>query len=114
MFMCSESQYKRQFGVWKLKKNIPTPKKIAIYETIHTRAQMGKSSLVKYKGQNVDPGKLRRLLKTKRRQEIKITSANIVQDVYDKSFLSLYFYLRNFAPTHEKTRGKTVKMIVFT
>jgi len=33
---------------------------------------MGKSSLVKYKGQNVDPGKMRRLLKTKRRQEISL------------------------------------------
>jgi len=68
----SESQYKRQFRIWKLKKNIPTPKKIAIYETVHTRAQMGKSSLVKYKGQDVDPGKLRRLSKIKRRQDIKM------------------------------------------
>jgi hypothetical protein len=33
---------------------------------------MGKSSLVKYKDQAVDPGKLRRLLKTKRRQDVKM------------------------------------------
>jgi hypothetical protein len=68
----SESQYKRQFGVWKLKKNISALKKTAICESVHTRAQMGKSSLVKYKGQNVDPEKLRRLLKTKRRREVKM------------------------------------------
>lgn len=70
--MCSESQYKRQFGIWKFKKNIPTPKKTAICDAVHTRAQMGKSSLVKYKGQDVDPGKIRRLVKTKRRQDIKM------------------------------------------
>lgn len=70
--MYSESQYKRQFGTWKLNKNIPTPKKTAICDAVYTRAQMGKSSLVKYKGQDVDPGKLRRLAKTKRRQDIRM------------------------------------------
>lgn len=70
LFLCSEPQYKRRFGTWKLRKNISTAKKTAIYEKLHTRAQLGKSSLVTYKGQDVDPGKFRRLVKTKKRQSV--------------------------------------------
>lgn len=69
---CSEGQYKRQFSLWKLKKNIPTPTTTAIYGKLHNRAQLGGSSSVTWKGQDVDPGKMHRLVRTKRRQEIKL------------------------------------------
>lgn len=70
--LCSESQYKHRFSLWKLKRNIPTATKTAIIAKVHTRAQLGKSSSITWNNQDVDPKKLRRLAKTIRRQHVKI------------------------------------------
>jgi hypothetical protein len=56
--------------MWKWKKNIPTPKKAALCESMQTRAQLGKLTVARYKGQDVDIKKLRRHLKTEARRGI--------------------------------------------
>lgn len=66
----SEHQYKHRIKKWKLKKNIPTPKKAALCKSIQTRTQLGKSTVARYKGQNVDTKTLRRHLKTEARRDI--------------------------------------------
>jgi hypothetical protein len=43
---------------------------MAICDLIQTRAQLGKSSLVEYKGQEVDKLQLRRYMKTKARKDL--------------------------------------------
>jgi hypothetical protein len=64
-----ETQYKRQFGIWKWRKNVPTSTKAAMCDIIQTRAQLGKATKVKYKGQDLDSKKLRRFAKVKARQD---------------------------------------------
>jgi hypothetical protein len=76
LFSPSESQYKYQINrKWKLKKSIPAPKKIALCETIQSRARLGKQTTATYKGQDVDTKKLRRHLKTQARRDISLRAA---------------------------------------
>ncbi|KAA6410811.1 MAG: hypothetical protein FRX48_05121 [Lasallia pustulata] len=89
-FDAFEHEYKRQIRKWKLRKNIPTPKKAALCDTLQTRAQAGKSTAVKYKGRDVDTKKLRRHLKTEARQDIALQSA-AGRPVRDAGPLSLPF-----------------------
>lgn len=65
----SESQYKYRFKKWDWKKNISSAKKQKIIEYSQTRAQMGKSTVVRYKGKQVDARKLRREVKSIKRGE---------------------------------------------
>ncbi|KAF8853073.1 hypothetical protein BDZ45DRAFT_599053 [Acephala macrosclerotiorum] len=67
--MQSESQYKHRFKSWKWKKNISTAKKGQICEAIQTRAAIGRSVIVKYKGVEIDQRKLRRYAKGRLREQ---------------------------------------------
>ena|SRR5579862_2403094 len=70
LLLTSQTQYKYQFGrKWGWRKNIPSSKKAAICERGQTRAALGKSTAVTYKGKDVDPKKLRRYAKTVARKE---------------------------------------------
>src|SRR5438876_2569032 len=72
----SESQYKYQFSrKWGWKKSIPASKKAAICERGQTRAALGKSTVVKYKGKEVDSKKIRRHAKEAARKEIALNAA---------------------------------------
>ena len=69
--LISEHQYKYHINrKWKLKKNIPTPKKAALCQDIQRRAQLGKSSVVSRDGKKLDTKNLRRYLKTEARRAI--------------------------------------------
>jgi hypothetical protein len=68
---CSENQYKRQFGIWNLKRVLPTAKKEKISKVLETRAQQGKSSVVLHKGK-VEVQKIRRYMKEQARRDISI------------------------------------------
>lgn len=70
-FYASVNQYKRQFGLWNLKKALPTKKKAKIRQTLETRAQQGKSSVVLHNG-NVENRKMRRYMKEQARKDISI------------------------------------------
>lgn len=85
-FYASENQYKRQFGIWKLKRALPATKKSKICETIVTRAQQEKSSMVRYNGK-VEDQKIRRHLKEQIRRD-KSMLWNISTDVIDIDNLS--------------------------
>ena len=67
----SETQYKRQFGIWNLKRALPTAKKEKISKALETRAQQGKSSVVLHKGK-VEDQKVRRYMKEQARRDISI------------------------------------------
>ena len=62
-FWHSESQYKYRFKVWGWKRNISVSKKQKINEYCQSRAQLGKSTIVSYKGRPVDDRQLRRQAK---------------------------------------------------
>ena len=69
--LASEHQYKYHINKkWKLKKNLPAPKKAALYQHIQTRAQLGKASVITRGGKNVDTKNLRRYLKTEARRAV--------------------------------------------
>jgi hypothetical protein len=63
-----EKQYKRQFGLWGLKRAIPTEKKVKICQTVANRAQHGKSSVILHHGK-VEVQKMRRHLKAQIRRD---------------------------------------------
>jgi hypothetical protein len=65
-----ETQYKYQLKKWKLKKYIPSAKKSAMCDIYQSRAAQGRSTIVKYKGKDVDVRKLRRQAKTAMRREL--------------------------------------------
>jgi hypothetical protein len=67
----SETQYKRQFGIWNLKRALPTTKKEKIMAALETRAQQGKSSVVRHQGK-VEVKKVRRYMKEQARRDISI------------------------------------------
>lgn len=69
-WLCSESQYKYQFKSWGWKKSIPAAKKAQMCEIGQTRANTGKSTVLKYKGQEVDQNKLRRYAKVATRKDL--------------------------------------------
>ncbi|KAF4306949.1 hypothetical protein GTA08_BOTSDO06015 [Botryosphaeria dothidea] len=63
-------QYKYQFRKWNLRKNVPSDAKTHIGRCLQTRAEAGRAStIIQYKGHNVDPRKIRRHLKDKQRQD---------------------------------------------
>ena len=68
--MPSESQYKYQIKKWELKKNTSTAKKVAIYNVLKSRAQLGKSSAITHNGQVLETKNLRRYLKKEARREL--------------------------------------------
>jgi hypothetical protein len=68
----SESQYKRQFGIWNITKALPTKKKAKISKVLETRAQQGKSSVVLQNGKEVEHKKMRRYMKEQGRREMAI------------------------------------------
>lgn len=67
----SETQYKRQFGIWNLKRVLPTAKKEKISKLLETRAQQGKTSVVLHKGK-VEGHRIRRHMKERARLGISI------------------------------------------
>lgn len=73
-------QYKYQFKKWNLRKNVPSDAKTYIGRCLQTRAEAGRASTtIQYKGHNVDPAKIRRYLKDKRRQDsiLKVPASNV-------------------------------------
>lgn len=73
-------QYKYQFKKWNLRKNVPSDAKTHIGRCLQTRAEAGRASTtIQYKGHNVDPEKIRRYLKDKRRQDsiLKVPASNV-------------------------------------
>ena len=66
----SVHQYKYQFKKWALRKNVPSAAKNHIGRQLNTRANAGRvSTAIQYKGHEVAPGKIRRYLKDKKRQD---------------------------------------------
>ncbi len=68
--LCSEPQYKYQFKSWGWKRSIPASKKAQMCDIGQTRANLGKSTVMHYKGQEVDQNKLRRYAKAAIRKDI--------------------------------------------
>ncbi|KAH8656006.1 hypothetical protein BGZ60DRAFT_567862 [Tricladium varicosporioides] len=73
-FYASEGQYKRQFGLWNIKRALTSKKKARISKVLETRAQQGKSSVVLHNGREVDNEKIRRHLKEEARRDIFLSS----------------------------------------
>jgi hypothetical protein len=73
-FWHSESQYKYRFKGWDWKRNIPASKKQKINEYRQSRAQLGKSTTVSYKGRPVDDRQLRRQAKKATRVEMTLAA----------------------------------------
>ncbi|KAE9370227.1 hypothetical protein N431DRAFT_468295 [Stipitochalara longipes BDJ] len=69
-FDANEPQYKYQFKSWGWKKSIPASKKAQMCDIGQTRANLGKSTVIKYKGQEVDQNKLRRYVKMTTRKDV--------------------------------------------
>ncbi|KAL8795174.1 MAG: hypothetical protein Q9195_002329 [Heterodermia aff. obscurata] len=69
-FTAVESQYKYQIKKWQFKKSTSTAKKVAVYNVIKSRAQMGKSSALSRDGQILETKNLRRYLKKEARKEM--------------------------------------------
>jgi hypothetical protein len=67
--LCSEKQYKRQFGLWNMRRALPTKKKAKITRALETRIQKGKSSVVLHNGK-VEVQKIRRYMKEQARRDI--------------------------------------------
>jgi hypothetical protein len=66
-----EAQYKYQINKkWRLRKNIPTSKKAAINQKYQQLSSAKMSAVIKYKGQEVDPKKLRRQAKMETRRNL--------------------------------------------
>jgi methylmalonyl-CoA mutase cobalamin-binding subunit len=70
----SETQYKRQFGIWNLKRALSTTKKEKITAALETRAQQGKLSVVRHQGK-VEIQKIRRYMKEQTRRDISIRTS---------------------------------------
>jgi hypothetical protein len=58
-----------------MKKNIPATKKSAMVDILQTRASTGKSTVMTYKGKQVDLKKLRRVMKESAREKITMHAA---------------------------------------
>ncbi|KAN0089874.1 hypothetical protein V8E51_018453 [Hyaloscypha variabilis] len=69
-FDANEPQYKYQFKQWGWKKNIPASKKAQMCDIGQTRANLGKGTVMKYKGKEVDENKLRRYAKMATRKDV--------------------------------------------
>ncbi|PMD32035.1 hypothetical protein L207DRAFT_548557 [Hyaloscypha variabilis F] len=69
-FDANEPQYKYQFKRWGWKKSIPASKKAQMCDIGQTRANLGKGTVMKYKGQEVDENKLRRYAKMATRKDV--------------------------------------------
>ncbi|KAH8779124.1 hypothetical protein F5882DRAFT_297741 [Hyaloscypha sp. PMI_1271] len=70
----SETQYKRQFGIWSLKRALSTTKKEKITAALETRAQQGKLSVARHQGK-VEIQKIRRYMKEQTRRDISIRTS---------------------------------------
>ncbi|KAH7313005.1 hypothetical protein BKA65DRAFT_600543 [Rhexocercosporidium sp. MPI-PUGE-AT-0058] len=68
-FHGSVNQYKRQFGIWKIKRAITTKQKVKISKAMETRAKQGKSSIVLHNGQ-VESRKIWRFMKERARENL--------------------------------------------
>ncbi|KAL2072966.1 hypothetical protein VTL71DRAFT_10290 [Oculimacula yallundae] len=68
-FYASQTQYKRQFGIWNLAKALPSKKKEKIAKVLQTRAQQSKNTAVKYNGHDQSTA-MRRYLKEQKRQNV--------------------------------------------
>lgn len=82
----SETQYKRRFGIWNLKRALSTTKKEKITAVLETRAQQGKLSVVRHQGK-VEVQKVRRYMKEQARRDISIR-ASISSEPVDVENLS--------------------------
>ncbi|CZR53627.1 uncharacterized protein PAC_03507 [Phialocephala subalpina] len=79
-FYASVNQYKRQFGLWNVKRALPTKKKKKIRQDLETRAQQGKSSVVLHNGQ-VENKKMRRYMKEQTRKDMSLWTGISVEAV---------------------------------
>jgi hypothetical protein len=59
-----------------MKKSIPSAKKSAMVDILQTRASAGKSTVMTYKGKQVDLKKLRRTMKESAREKITMHAAS--------------------------------------
>jgi hypothetical protein len=59
-----------------MKKSIPAAKKSAMVDILQTRASAGKSTVMTYKGKQVDLKKLRRVMKESAREKITMHTAS--------------------------------------
>ncbi|MCJ1264032.1 hypothetical protein MMC22_003903 [Lobaria immixta] len=69
-FAAEKHDYKYHFKKWKLKKNIPTPKKEAMLNIRRQRTEAGKPTTFLYNGTKVEDKKLRRQVKESARREV--------------------------------------------
>ncbi|KAH8786356.1 hypothetical protein F5882DRAFT_497061 [Hyaloscypha sp. PMI_1271] len=93
-FDAIESQYKYQFKTWGWKKNVPATKKAQMCEIERTRASLGKSTVMKYKGQDLDLNKLRRYAKMASRKYV-VLPASRSQGLSDGGFFNSQHPLGN-------------------
>ena len=64
MWIISESHYKYQIKKWGLKRSTSKAKKEAIYRVVKSRAQNGKSSVIRNKGRDFDAKNFARYVKS--------------------------------------------------
>ncbi|PMD49347.1 uncharacterized protein K444DRAFT_298311 [Hyaloscypha bicolor E] len=93
-FDAIEPQYKYQFKTWGWKKNVPATKKAEMCEIGRTRASLGKSTVMKYKGQDLDLNKLRRYAKMASRKDV-VLPASRSQGLSDGGFFNSQHPLGN-------------------
>lgn len=71
--MCnSEAHYKYQIKKWKMKKNTSKDKKAAICRVVKSRAQQGKTSVIKRGSKDFDTKNLQRYLKAEAKKAIEL------------------------------------------
>ena len=77
LFFTSAAQYKYQINKkWRLRKYIPESKKVAMNHRYQHLSTASMTAVIKYKGQEVDPRKLRRQAKTEIRRNLKGVQAD--------------------------------------
>jgi len=72
----SEAQYKYRFNQWGWKKSVSASKKRAALNITQRRAELGKATVVTYKGKQIDTKKLRREAKNVKRMGMSLMSAS--------------------------------------
>ncbi|GME24874.1 hypothetical protein GTA08_BOTSDO05066 [Neofusicoccum parvum] len=76
-FDAFEHQYKFQFRKWGLKKNFRAKEKANIERMVMTRADLGRSTVVEYKGRKLDSEKIRRHAKNAKRREMVLRDPDV-------------------------------------
>ena len=112
----SEPQYKYQFKRWGWKKSIPASKKAQMCDIGQTRANLGKGTVMKYKGKEVDENKLRRFAKMATRKDAVLNPGISRGKALDEGPFSSQHPLGNtvYATYPEDRRSSVVRLLTLS